>query len=186
MHGCYPAWAAGSGASAVACSCMAASSCCWRARAAASWSAYSNGRPTSAWLSVARARAAAAAARSSAARVGAVWTSCSRPVRMRHCWPAHWEQARAAYTAAEADWQARETARQGRLAKLQQQYERGRRHGPGAAHPHRGTQGRLPHRQAGRGRGMHQPRPYRQPPPQRVPRPDSQGDLPGQAPPAPA
>jgi restriction system protein len=44
---------------------------------------------------------------------------------MRHCWPARWEQARAAYTAAEADWQARETARQGRLAKLQQQYERG-------------------------------------------------------------
>jgi hypothetical protein len=60
----------------------------------------------------------------------------------------------------------------------------GRCHGPGAAHPHRGTQGRFPHRQAGRGRGVRQPRPCRQPLPQRVPRPDGQGDLPGQASPA--
>jgi hypothetical protein len=38
---------------------------------------------------------------------------------------ARWEQAQAAYTQAEADWQARETARRGRLATLKEQYERG-------------------------------------------------------------
>ncbi len=38
---------------------------------------------------------------------------------------ARWQRARDAYTAAEADWQARETARQGRLATVKVEYERG-------------------------------------------------------------
>jgi restriction system protein len=38
---------------------------------------------------------------------------------------ARWAQARDAYLAAEAKWQANETVRQGRLATLKQQYERG-------------------------------------------------------------
>ncbi|HEY5990777.1 MAG TPA: restriction endonuclease [Streptosporangiaceae bacterium] len=37
---------------------------------------------------------------------------------------ARWERARAAYAEAEADWRGRETAREGRLATLKEQYER--------------------------------------------------------------
>src|SRR6266536_4962497 len=37
---------------------------------------------------------------------------------------ARWEQARAAYTAAEINWRARETARQAKLDTLKEQYER--------------------------------------------------------------